>query len=168
MSRAAALVNRATEALYDAVIDPGAWDEVMRTLRALFHSRVEALYCLDLHGRSLHPVRVKGVERAQIKRFAASFYLSAAMTARWPSTRSRRAWWCSTPRERCCRRTGRRCSCWRPARDFVCAAARAHMSYATARWYLKLLFQKTGCSRQSELTALLARVTPSARPRQLH
>jgi DNA-binding CsgD family transcriptional regulator len=48
------------------------------------------------------------------------------------------------------------------------AAARAHMSYATARWYLKLLFQKTGCTRQSELTALLARVAPSVRARQLH
>jgi DNA-binding CsgD family transcriptional regulator/PAS domain-containing protein len=68
-------MHRATEALYDAVIDPAAWDDAMRALRALFHSRVEALYCLDLRARALRPVRVEGVERAQIKRFSASFYL---------------------------------------------------------------------------------------------
>ena len=48
------------------------------------------------------------------------------------------------------------------------AASRARMSYATARWYLKILFQKTGSTRQSELTALLVRVTQSARPLQMH
>ena len=47
------------------------------------------------------------------------------------------------------------------------AASRARMSYATARWYLKILFQKTGSTRQSELTALLVRVTQSARPLQM-
>jgi DNA-binding CsgD family transcriptional regulator/PAS domain-containing protein len=68
-------MHRATEALYDAVLDPAAWDEVMRSLRALFHSRVEALYCLDLHAHSIRPVRVEGVGRAQLQRFSASFYL---------------------------------------------------------------------------------------------
>ena len=29
------------------------------------------------------------------------------------------------------------------------------MTYETARWYLKILFQKTGTSRQAELVALL-------------
>lgn len=75
MSRPDALLHRATEALYDAVIDPAAWDDVMRTLRALFRSRVEALYCLDLHAHTLRPVRIEGVERSQLRRFSASFYL---------------------------------------------------------------------------------------------
>ena len=33
---------------------------------------------------------------------------------------------------------------------------------------LKILFQKTGSTRQSELIALLVRVTQSARPLQMH
>jgi DNA-binding CsgD family transcriptional regulator len=35
------------------------------------------------------------------------------------------------------------------------AAEAAGMTYETARWYLKILFQKTGTSRQAELVALL-------------
>jgi len=35
------------------------------------------------------------------------------------------------------------------------AAAAAGMSYETARWYLKVLFQKTHTSRQAELVARL-------------
>ncbi len=75
MSRPDVLLHRATEALYDAVIDPAAWDEVMPALRTLFQSRVEALYCLDLRAHTLRPVRIEGVERAQLQRFSASFYL---------------------------------------------------------------------------------------------
>jgi DNA-binding CsgD family transcriptional regulator len=46
------------------------------------------------------------------------------------------------------------------------AADLAGMTYETARWYLKLLFQKTGTRRQAELVALLIAetVAPLRRP----
>src|SRR3546814_14798044 len=43
-----------------------------------------------------------------------------------------------------------------PGAELRRAAEEAGMTYETARWYLKVMFQKTGTSRQSELTARLA------------
>lgn len=74
MSHTAKHMSLATEALYDAVIDPSAWDDVMRATRTLFHSRVEALYYLDFQVNAIKPVRIQGVSKAELKRFSSCFY----------------------------------------------------------------------------------------------
>ncbi len=74
MSRIDKHMSRATEALYEAVLDPSAWDDVMHATRALYDSRVEALYYLDLDENAIRPVRIRGVGGAELKRFSACFY----------------------------------------------------------------------------------------------
>lgn len=72
-----------TEAIYDAVVDPESWRDVMALVRQGFDTSAEALYVLDYDARSMRPIQLSGIPERYVASFEASFF-----TDDNPSTRT--------------------------------------------------------------------------------
>jgi DNA-binding CsgD family transcriptional regulator/PAS domain-containing protein len=67
-------LDRLTETIYDAAVDPGNWAAVMEALRALFSTSGEAFYWLDFASGNYRPVHLEGVARTYLGDFRSQFF----------------------------------------------------------------------------------------------
>jgi DNA-binding CsgD family transcriptional regulator/PAS domain-containing protein len=67
-------LDRLTETIYDAAIDPGNWAAVMEALRALFNTSGEAFYWLDFASGNYRPVHLEGVAKTYLHDFRSQFF----------------------------------------------------------------------------------------------
>lgn len=67
-------LDRLTETIYDAAIDPGNWAAVMEALRGLFNTSGETFYFLDFASGNYRPIHLEGVTRTYLRDFRSQFF----------------------------------------------------------------------------------------------
>lgn len=63
------LQEELTDAVYRAALEPAAWDEVMRLMKASFPSEAQTFYILHLQPHRVQPVSLSGVEPRWVRCF---------------------------------------------------------------------------------------------------
>ncbi|MGH8599138.1 MAG: helix-turn-helix transcriptional regulator [Burkholderiales bacterium] len=67
-------LDRLTETIYDAAVDPGNWAAVMEALRRLFNTSGETFYFLDFASGNYRPVHLEGVAKTYLRDFRSQFF----------------------------------------------------------------------------------------------
>jgi PAS domain-containing protein len=71
---ATTLQEELTDAVYSAALDPAAWHDVMRLMRATFPSTAQTFYFLDRETRRIRPVSLAGVQRRWVECFDETYF----------------------------------------------------------------------------------------------